>query len=123
MMGGMEQNPYQSPTQQSAPPAGRRKIVVVKPPGPIVHDGICRSCGRADINIKALWVWHRVWCFFVFVWFKRRLYLACPKCMRAILWQRCRANILTANVFWLLFILPFTIIYDLRTRWWQRRKK
>ena len=39
LYGGMEENPYRSPSQQSAPPAGRHQKVVLKPPGPIIFDG------------------------------------------------------------------------------------
>jgi hypothetical protein len=115
--GGMDQNPYEAPQSATSPPVVHGKTVG-RPAGlpPFVFDGTCPVCRRVVDEVKAFQVMDKSFCLVIFWWFRRRTYVACPRCMRKIIWRRCAANIITGNVIWLLSSVPTTLAYDLHSR-------
>jgi hypothetical protein len=120
----MDQNPYQTPHEPSAQPSAPAKgTTVLLPRDPVViQEGICPCCGVYSINIRGFWVLDNVYCLFIFWWIQRRLYVACPTCMRKIIWRRCLANIVPGNLIWLFHSLPTTILFDFWSRLGPKRK-
>jgi len=112
----MSDNPYSSPLQPSP---------VVSGPQPVageVPEGYCPYCGLASDNIKVFEVLEKAKFFWFFFSLRSRIYAACPRCMRQIVWHRCRSNILSANLLWPIYVLPRAIICDLLTRRGPKRK-
>jgi hypothetical protein len=49
------------------------------------------------------------WCVFLLsaAFWQATYYRACPRCMRQFIWRRCHSNVLSANLLWLLWLLPW----------------
>jgi len=99
MLKAMDTGPTPNPYQPPAIPAE-------SPIGPLQ----CPHCHSLAENLKHYEVIQ--WCVFVVVyfWILPANVIACPACMRRILWQRCLANILPANLLWPAWLLPRTLI-------------
>lgn len=92
-------NPYQSPN-----------------PSPN-HAGpwTCPVCQTETRNLKRYEVIDSAWFFVLFAHLTPMYYAACPECMRAILTRKCFANLLSANILWLLWLLPRTLLQIMAT--------
>jgi hypothetical protein len=93
----MATNPYESPSQ------------------PTSTSIACPHCRKPTDSLKQYEVIES--CVFVLIMaqIQPQIYLACPDCMRGILWRRCLMNIVPANLLWLPYIVPRTIIQHLAT--------
>lgn len=72
----------------------------------------CPSCGRSSDSIKSFTMFRE--CVFLICYIKWRMvnYTCCPDCMRKKILDEgiFTSKIITANFFWLIFILPLAII-------------
>jgi hypothetical protein len=93
-------NPYSSPQEPTFLPED-------------MH--VCPVCGTVTDGLKCREV--VVGCIFViaFVQIRTAVYVACPACIRRIVWRCCFKNILPANLLWPFYILPRTLIQVLCT--------
>lgn len=76
----------------------------------------CPHCGTMTDSLK-VYKLPAVWVFlgFYFRWATKG-HMGCPSCMRKKILLHCMTyNILTANLFWLVAILPWSIVNILRT--------
>jgi hypothetical protein len=71
---------------------------------------ICPVCGQATDSLKQYTCYGR--CGFYVIWIEVQtvVYRACPVCLRQFLWRTCLDNMISANVFWLLLLLPKTLL-------------
>jgi hypothetical protein len=69
----------------------------------------CPVCRCASESMKLYRIFDRFVFFGVLV-VREREEVACPSCMRSILWGRCFANLFTANLLWPVWVLPRTLI-------------
>lgn len=89
-----------------------------------VHDHVtpeninvpCPECGRYTDSLK-LYRLPNLWLFlWIFIRYSSKGYVCCPSCMRKkILLHGFTYNIVTANLIWPVVILPWSIIYLLRS--------
>jgi len=89
-----DSNPFGSP--QSDPFAALQPLV-------------CPQCGEATESLKQYEVIHRCIFFIAMARIQTAFLIACPRCMRNMLWWRLWANILMANLLWPVYIVPRTI--------------
>jgi hypothetical protein len=71
---------------------------------------ICPVCGQATDSLKQYTCYGP--CGFYVIWIKVQTVVCrgCPVCLRQFLWQMCRDNVVPANFFWLLLLLPKTLL-------------
>ena len=71
---------------------------------------ICPVCGQATGSLKQYTCYGP--CGFYVIWIKVQtvVYRGRPVCLRQFLWRMCRDNVVPANFFWLLLLLPKTLL-------------
>lgn len=72
----------------------------------------CPECGRMTDSLKSYALFEKCVFLICYISFRRVQYTCCPDCMRKHLIEKgiLTSNVITANFFWLMFILPLTII-------------
>ena len=75
----------------------------------------CPECGELSDSIKRF----KMFDYLIFIgiagWWREVTYTCCPKCMKKHILHKCFTyNILTANIMWLIMILPMSIIQLIR---------
>lgn len=70
----------------------------------------CPICSSETSCIKRFEVLDRCNFFLIMAVLHGNTITACPDCMRSILWRRCIANLLRANLLWPVYVVPRTLI-------------
>lgn len=70
----------------------------------------CPSCRKPTASLKQFAYVDWFVFYFVGVAASETHYRACPKCMRRFIARRAAYNIIPANVFWVLFVLPYGLL-------------
>lgn len=81
------------------------------------EDGLrqCPVCWNATDRLKQYNYVEWFFFYFIGVAASETQYRACPRCMRKFIVRRCAYNIIPANLFWFLFVLPYGLLLICRT--------
>lgn len=75
----------------------------------------CPDCGRSTYSLKQYaFVDYVVFLVLAAAW-QRTVHVACPACMRWFVARKSLINIVPANILWLVFLLPWTLILFARS--------